>query len=168
MVPQERFNVPPGIQSGNASIFDCQPLPGEIHAASVTNHAPITEDTSRFHNESQMRRQDYGLAGREPPMAIRKELSNFLACLAANGSIAASHEAFPRKLSGMRLMATAAPLLINRMRIDGLRSCTETAPTERKEKRNDDAQPKCLNADTNQTQIAASFQTSGEMRPAPQ
>lgn len=168
MVPQERFNVPPGIQSGNASIFDCQPLPGEIHTASVTNNAPITEDTSRFHNESQMRRQDYGLAGREPPMAIRKEFPDVLSRFPANGFGTAADEALPRELAGMCPMATAAPLLINRMRIDGLRGCTVTAPTERKEKRNDAAQPKCLNADTNRTQIAASFQTSGEIRPAPQ
>jgi hypothetical protein len=115
-----------------------------------------------------MRRQDFGLAGHEPPMSIRKELLDVPSRFSANGFGTAADEALPRELAGMRLMATAAPLLINRMRIDGLRGCTETAPTERKEKKNDDAQPKCLNADTNRTQIAASFQTSGEMCLAPQ
>jgi hypothetical protein len=115
-----------------------------------------------------MRRQDFGLAGHEPPMSIRKELLDVPSRFSANDFCAAADEALPRELTGMCLMATAAPLLINRMRIDGLRGCTETAPTERKEKGNDDAQPKCVNADTNRTQIAASFQTSGKMRPAPQ
>jgi hypothetical protein len=70
-------------------------------------------------------------------MPIRKEFSNVFSGFAADGFVAATHEAVPRELAGMRIMAATTLPLVERVRIDRLRGRARATPAERKKKERD-------------------------------